>query len=559
MRFLVSAILLLFTVYNHSVFGQYTPAPVVISQETTIKNGIIFYIHKVEKNQTIFSIAKTYNISLNTLVDDNPEIKSGLKEGTTIYIRKADFHKEVVAPVESIIHVVRWYESLWSIAKKYNTTEDELIKFNSFEDNKIKTRQEIKIPITKTTNLNEGDFIESESARLKISNETKREAEINSETDTKIEGNLTNLGERAKVTYKPSRSHINKISLVLPIGSSNIESQDGNNNYLDFYQGFLLAAEDLKQEGMNIDLNVFDLTDYSTGAMLAQSGRLDGSEIIIGPILMSDVEPVAEYASQKGIPLVSPMDPKTETLIENHQYFYQVSTSQYAQQMDLIKNISPYNNVTVIYESSNPDSELVGMTKQILNNYGIYFSSLSYDVLSGRSISPQIADKLAKDSMNEIIVVSNSEAFVSDVLRNLNLLSTRSNYKITIYGTPRWRNFDNVDINYYHSMNLHLSVQYYIDYSNENVKRFLARYRALYGVEPTPYSYQAYDVAYYFLSALYYLGRNFSDSISEYSRELLQTDMKFVKSGNKIGYINNTTRQIIYNSDYSINISRFNR
>jgi len=560
MRYLVSVLITLFIVYNPSVFGQFTPAPVVISQETTIKNGVIYYVHKVEKNQTIFSIAKTYNISLNELVEDNPEIKNGLKEGATIYIKKADYiQKEEVAPVESIIHIVRWYENLSSIAKKYNLKEDDLIKFNSFEDNKIRTRQAIKIPVTAGTNLNNADYAESESARLKIVSEVKREAEAKKEAETKKEENFTNTSQRVNMPHKPSRSHINNISLVLPIGSNNIESQDGNNNYLDFYQGFLLAVEDLKAEGMNINLNVLDLSDYSNGTLLAQSGKLDGSDIIIGPIFMNDVEPVAAFASEKGIPLVSPMDPKTETLIQTHNGFYQVSTSQYVQQLDLLKNLSPYNKVTVIYESSNHDSELVGMTQEILNNSRIQFSSISYGVLSGRSISPHIADNLAKDSMNDIIVVSNSEAFVSDVLRNLNLLSSRSNYKITIYGTPRWRNFDNVDINYYHSMNLHLSVQYYVDYSNENVKRFLARYRALYGAEPTPYSYQAYDVAYYFLSALYYLGQNFSDRISEYSRELLQTDMRFIRNDNDKGYINSTTRQIIYNPDFSINISRLSR
>jgi len=549
-----------------SVFGQFTPAPVVISQETTIKNGVIFYVHKVEKNQTIFSIAKAYNVSLNALVDNNPEIKSGLKEGATIYIKKSDLmhkddftKKEEVAHVESIIHVVRWYESLWSIAKKYNMTEDELMKFNSFEDNKIKTRQSIKIPVTAGESLNEAGFSEAESSRLKIASDMKVETETKNYSETKKEEKFTNSSQRVKVSHKPSMSHINHISLVLPIGSNNIESNDGNNNYLDFYQGFLLAVEDLKTEGMSINLNVLDLTHYSNGTLLAQSGKLEGSDIIIGPIFMNDVEPVAEYASEKGIPLISPMDPKTESLIETHNGFYQVSTNQYVQQEDLIKNISPYNKITLIYESSNPDSELVYMTQEILKNSRFYFSSFSYDVLSGRSITPQIADKLSKDSMNEVIVVSNSEAFVSDVLRNLNLLSSRSNYKITIYGTPRWRNFDNVDINYYHSMNLHLSVQYYIDYSNENVKHFLARYRALYRTEPTPYSYQAYDVAYYFLSALYYLGRNFSDGISEYSRELLQTDMKFVRNDNDRGYINSTTRQIIYNPDYSINISRLSR
>lgn len=548
MRYLVTFFITLFILFNPHAFGQFTPSPVTISRETKVKDGVIYYVHKVEKNQTIFSIAKTYGITWNDLVEDNPEIKSGLKEGAILYIKKSvPVKKTEVTPAESFIHIARWYESLSSIAKKYNLTEEEIIKFNSFEDNKIKTRQAIKIPIGEGTSQSEVDFEKAEAAQIKIDAQKVRETEEKKEAEIKKENN------------RRLDTHIYNVSLVLPIGSNNVQVQDGNNNYLDFYQGFLLAVEDLKGEGMGINLRVHDLNDYSSGTLLAQSGKLDDSNIIIGPIFMNEVESIAEFASEKGIPLVSPMDPKTETLIENHPDFYQVSTSIYIQQLGLLKNISPYNVVTLIYESQNTDGELVNITQKILTNLGIRFSSLSYDVLSGRSISPQIADKLSKESMNDVIIVSNSEAFVSDVLRNLNLLNSRSNYKITIYGTSRWRNFENVDINYYHSMNLHLSMQYYVDYSSENVKKFLARYRALYNAEPTPYSFQAYDVAYYFLSALNNLGQNFSESITRYSKELLQTDMKFIRNDSNGGFINSTTRHIIYNPDYSINISRLNR
>ncbi|MEN6619903.1 MAG: LysM peptidoglycan-binding domain-containing protein [Rikenellaceae bacterium] len=518
MKYLVTIFLSLFIVCNPNVFGQFTPAPVVVSHEVTTRDGINFYIHKVEKNQTIFSISKAYGISTTMLIQDNPGLEAGLKEGETIFIRTT---KAETAPVMYQKHVVRWYETLTTIAKKYNVTEDEIIRINSLKDNTIKTRQELIIPVE----TNQG---------------TETEAKISRSAESK-------------------RKTIYDISLVLPIGSSNTETQDGNNNYLDFYQGFLIAVEDLKGEGMSVNLKVFDLSDYSSGLLLTQSGKLNGSDIIIGPVFVNEVESVLNYASERNIPLVSPMDPKTEIFLENHPDFYQVSSSLYSQQLDLLKNLSPRNNVTLIYESSAADKELVEMTTEILNNSRIPFSSLSYNVLSGRSVGPKIAEKLSKESMNDVIVASNSEAFVSDVLRNLNLLSSRSNYKITLFGTPRWRNFESVDINYYHSMNLHLSLQYYVDYSDENVKRFLARYRALYGSEPTPYSFLAYDVAYYFLEALYNFGPDFSKKIEKYHKQLLQTDIIFERNGSNNGFINSAARLIIYNPDYSVNISRLNR
>ncbi|OFY41495.1 MAG: hypothetical protein A2X18_06580 [Bacteroidetes bacterium GWF2_40_14] len=548
MRYLVTIILSLSLFCTTDLFGQFTPAAVVVSKEKTERDGIEFYIHKVVKDQTIFSISKAYGISAITIINDNPVLKSGLKEGETIYIRTSELKvRNEVAKPDFKKHIVRWYETLESIARKYNVSEEDIIKINSLNNRTIRTRQELMIPVPANVVIEEENIVTEPVARTvtESGNEIKKETE-------RVPDNVMPVRSERKHTYE--------VSLILPIGSNNTDTpQDGNNNYLDFYQGFLLAAQELKSEGMNANIKVFDLSDFKNSSLLAQSGRLDGSDIIIGPVFMNEVEPILNYASERNIPLVSPMDPKTDALAENHPDFFQASSSPYSQQLALLKNLTPRNHVTLIFESSNADQDLVDMTKEILNNKRIQYNSLSYNLLSGRSVGPQMAEKLSKENMNDVIVVSNSEGFVSDVLRNLNLLNTRNNYQITLYGTNRWRSFESVDINYFHSMNLHISLQYYVDYSDENVKKFLARYRALYGTEPTPYSFQAYDIAYYFMGALNTLGTNFSRKLERYQRNLLQTDMVFERSGSNNGFINKASRLIIYNPDYSINISRHSR
>lgn len=551
MRYLVTIILSLSVFCSSELFGQFTPAAVVVSKEKTVRDGIEFYVHKTEKNQTIFSISKAYGISAITITNDNPVLKSGLKEGETIYIRTTEPQvRQEAARSDFKKHIVRWYETLESIAKKYNVTEEEIIKANSLTNKIIRKRQELLIPVSANVLTDDENIIVESVANTVKENGNKARKVADRMVDRSTENSMPAKSER-KQTYE--------VSLILPIGSNNTDVQDGNNNYLDFYQGFLLAAQELKSEGMNANIRVFDLYDFQNAGLLAQSGRLDGSDIIIGPVFMNEVEPILNYAAERNIPLVSPMDPKTEALAENHPDFFQASSSPYSQQLALLKNLTPRNHVTIIFESSNADKELVDMTKEILNNKRIQYNSLSYNLLSGRSVGPQMAGKLSKENMNDVIVASNSEAFVSDVLRNLNLLDTRSNYQITLYGTHRWRSFESVDINYYHSMNLHISLQYYVDYSDEHVKKFLARYRALYGSEPTPYSFQAYDIAYYFMGALNTLGTNFPGRIEKYRRNLLQTDMIFERNGNNNGFINNASRLIIYNPDYSINISRLSR
>lgn len=181
---------------------------------------------------------------------------------------------------------------------------------------------------------------------------------------------------------------------------------------------------------------------------------------------------------------------------------------------------------------------------------------MTYSVEKDKSYYNQIASLLKKDRLNHIIIPSNSEAFVYDVLRNLNLMSTMGGYKIKIYGTSRWRNFELVDLSYFHTMNLSLSVSYYVDYSDIRVKDFLFRYRALFQNEPTAYAFQAYDITSFFLNYWAEYGKNI-DRITEITTNLLQSDISFIKKGE--GFINCATRNIEYKPDFLIQSSSFNR
>ncbi|HPS95606.1 MAG TPA: LysM peptidoglycan-binding domain-containing protein [Bacteroidales bacterium] len=545
MKQLTIILLVALTLLSPAVYGQYTPPPVKISTELVNRDGLSFFVHHVEKKQTLFSIAKAYNVVVNVILEDNPALRSGIKEGDLVYIRNSSASKETVLPetpkenpakeeavkTEMLKHTVRWYETLESIAKLYNVSVESIVAANSLTGSELNTRQILQIPASEPANG--AKEISAASGYVPLRQSIFKE-------------------------HKSSGNHT--VSLVLPFDSKNFETNPGNNNYLDFYQGFLLAVNDMRVKGMSMDLRVFDTKDYTNSSMIAQSGRLDGSELVIGPVFSSEIEGLIDYTKDKRIPLVSPMDPDSEKFVANNSNFFQVSVPVKDQQEELLNSVPAGSHVAIFYEESSPDISLVNLSKEILTQKGIPFTSLSYNLLKGRSVYSALLSKLDATKENSVIVISNSEAFVSDMLRNLNLINTRSGYKITLYGTPRWRNFENVDINYYHSMNLHISLQYNVNYSSEDVKVFLSKYRALFGTEPSPYAFQAYDLGLYFLGALYNYGPDFVDYLNEFnSGNLLQSSYKFVREGRGNGFINRRSRLIIYRPDYSIESGSFVR
>jgi LysM repeat protein/ABC-type branched-subunit amino acid transport system substrate-binding protein len=435
---------------------------------------------------------------------------------------------------EFLVHKVQPRETLFSISKAYSVNVNNIKKDNPSVANGLKTGDILLIRTGDAAMLAEDPAI--------VEPDEKRKNKDVEETSVFI-------------PLKPDADHVHNISLIIPADSKNFSATSAGNNFLDFYHGFLIAMNDAKEAGISMRIEVIDNKEYQGSSQIVYSGRLDRSDLIIGPVFASEIEGILPFANEREIPVVSPMDPSANKFIEGNHNFLQISVDDTNQQKSLLSCIPVDAHVAVFFEKGGRDEKMLEVTRNFLTESGIDYKSISYGLLEGRSVRDLLQKQLDAGRENHVVVVSSSEAFVSDVLRNLNLINSRNGYKVTLYGLPRWRNFESVDVNYYHSMNLHLAMQYYVDYSREDVKRFLARYRALFGSEPTPYSFQAYDIGKYFSERLSRYGRRFIDNIEDYYPErLLQSDFKFVRKSSGSGLSNCGTRIVVYRPDYSVEL-----
>lgn len=125
-------------------------AQVEISKQTEVINGKKFYIHEVRQGQTVYTIAKAYKVTQDEVFRYNDHARDGLKPGDKLKIPFKDNETipqpEVKSESEYFIHTVSEGESLGKIAAKYKTTLSEIRKLNSGISDQIKPGQKIKIP-----------------------------------------------------------------------------------------------------------------------------------------------------------------------------------------------------------------------------------------------------------------------------------------------------------------------------------------------------------------------------------------------------------------------------
>ena len=107
--------------------------------------------HIVKKGETLFSISKTYNISIDELKNNNKILKGKIHPGQELLISqpinlaKMETSAKNQETPKATIHKVISGESLYSIAKINNISVEELMKINNITNGKIRPGQKLKI------------------------------------------------------------------------------------------------------------------------------------------------------------------------------------------------------------------------------------------------------------------------------------------------------------------------------------------------------------------------------------------------------------------------------
>lgn len=101
-----------------------------------------FIIHQVEEKETMFGISKRYSTSVSEIITHNDALKAGLKMGQRIripYIAPASL------PTGTKLHNVAQGETLFSIAKTYAVTVGDIMTWNNLKGNDLSLGQSIII------------------------------------------------------------------------------------------------------------------------------------------------------------------------------------------------------------------------------------------------------------------------------------------------------------------------------------------------------------------------------------------------------------------------------
>lgn len=586
---------------------DYVPVPVTVSRSTVSIDGKSYYAHIVLERQTIYGISKAYDVTEDVLYSANPLLKeNGLKSGTVIYIpvdkkavqetarpqtvvtkpkAKAETENETTVVAKSgprdvkeafpdkegfVKHTVKWFEDIYDVAKQYGVTPQDIMDANGLKSSRISKRQVLYVPILsdeekarraaaavkpptipviedpviadqgigETQSFDPIRVEQPEVAQMEKLDKDKPVEETVAAEEKEEEGILDWLAGKGNV----------EMALVLPFNAAGKVSETN----MDFYSGVLLALRDLETEGVKTKLNVYDLQ-----AGLPASFELEKNDFVLGPVTAADLSTVLERTEGRTT-VISPLDQRAASHTQDHANFIQAPSSARNQYEDLAawaaQDLGKADRIILVTEKVTGSTAPASGVREALLNAGISFQGVSLGQGETRSLPSSLTSQLTKGGENRIIVASEKETFVADMVRNLGILRGRG-YGIVMYAPSRVRTFDSVEPNAYHQCSLHISSSYFVDYADTRVKSFVRTYRALFKTEPSQFAFQGYDTARYFVSLVSKYGPHWTKAISRETGKGLHTDFRFeaVPGG---AFRNTAVRRIVYNTDYTTELDR---
>lgn len=436
--------------------------PVKVSLETQMLHGRKYYVHIVEKGQTVYSIAKAYKVQ----------------------------SYDAVTHVD--IHYLHPGDTVWLPAR------------GQFSDAALDMETEKAAPQQQP---------KDNPPAANTPQETTRPAAKGDTQQTQVPPVVRKTGRVLKVAVMMPL-HLDQLD---QISTSKFDvEQRGKKSYrqfefIEFYEGMLLALDRLAEEGISVELNVVDVSDNSPAKVeeAFHSHHVEQSDFVVALLLRDAFDKAAELAQQAGIYVVNPMATRSE-LCTTNPYMVKIQPSLEGQLSMMLTNMKverPQGHLYIIHSNAASEKPILTELKRLLDTRG----DIPYTIFNW-SQSAKLANVLKKTPGCHVISIydqdkDNNRVFTGNLLNRLTALKDNPP---TLYTLNDWtREYIDVDFSQLQQLNYHTYTLSW-DMTNEVHVNFLQAYRTRFNTEPSSMlASTGYDLMLYIVSGLYHKNSEF--------------------------------------------------
>lgn len=563
-----------------------------------------YFLHTIEKGQSLYSIASMYGVSQADIVRLNPGSDEKIYVGRTLRIPRQEESR-----TQETYHTIVAGETLYRLSVNYGISVQAICAANpGLDARNFRTGQVIRIPAktddnTLTTSAPTSQPQQPQQSRelrpnCRDMHKVKRketvysisreygitEAELIAANPELKGGNKLKRGSFLCIPYPeetstpstpapqaaPSNDELFrensgearqyktlKAAVILPILPEGAQRNESS-RMVEYYEGFLMAVDSLKRSGVSVDLYTYNSgpEKASLQSILARREMQD-VHIIFGPLYQEHIAPLAAFAKKKGIRLVIPFTSKDNSVFRN-PYIYQVNTPQsylYSEVYDHFTRIFRRPNVIFIDTRDSGRKEKTEFIQGLKDE--LKSRSIPMVTLSDTVTSPSLGAALRPGYENIFIPTSGSNVALIKLLPQLTLtVRQHPEAECRLFGYPEWQTYTKDHLESFFELDTYIYSSFYTNNLLPTAVSFTNSYRRWYGKDMEErypkYGMLGFDTGYYFLKGLSRYGSEFEENLSGFQTVPIQTGFKFQRVNNWGGFINRKVFFVRFSREYEV-------
>ena len=397
----------------------------------------MYIYHTIQPKETIYGVSKTYNITAEQLTNANPGLTiQTFAAGKTIRIPAIQIQALPVIEkrmvTKEIEYTVKRRETMFSLTRNFKITSEQLIQLNPALKNGLKAGMVIKIPV-----------------------ETEETVVISPDT------NDFDFDKLMAFRNRTNKVDVIKIALLLPYSTARFSQ-----SRTEFYEGFLMAVENMRNNGAKIELLNLDTGEGTQQIrQILQNEPLSDYHLIIGGETNEQIELIAGYALKNDIKYVVPFSQSCDMLTSSNASIFQVITAaQHLYSYATTWGCTLFANHQIIFVNTNDPEEdktqFVRTFKADLSQRGIPFSDVTYNA---NSFAADIGRYISPTKPNLIVPSSSSLETLNKIRGPLRTLTDvpRAAPQITLFGYPEWQKYTNDCLEDFYVLNTHIYTPFF--------------------------------------------------------------------------------------------------
>lgn len=501
-------------------------------------------VHKVKKGETVYGISKEYHISIEQLLQLNPSAQDGIKVGDELLIKRdvdtTPKSSVVTQPKSSDhgkLHIIKKGETLYAIAAKYNTTVEKLLMLN---------------PTLSVEKYDVGMVIRVSDQAPLATNNNAEDAVVGAKQTLTVVSRPEYVDEETSVNINKSNEEYN-IAILMPFMLNDEKIDSKTNAYIDFYKGFILAADSLKTSGAKVKIYAYDTnSSVDSVKVLLQRPEISQMDVIITP-----------PGSSETVLQVALLSDSINTKVFNA--FYANDTTHYLHENVIQANIvrdNMYDKATSVLVDEYIDYIPVIIGSTANKNRATLVEAIKCKYKE-KGVTPQeiiYNKKLTATDLSELksgekylfIPLSSTESEFNKYSATLTEFIQADLENNAIFGYPEWTAFKGEKLMALHNLNAVVYSRFFYNSEDEKEKALEAKFESVYKTAmkkmPPIQAVMGFDCGYYLINAL----RQTKGDLAQYKYEGLQYTFDFKELGEGKGVENQALYFIYYRPDKKI-------